>query len=81
MTSKSDAGIRKHWVSRLFLSRGILSILDQGMVSVTSFVTLVLIGRWGGDEQLGIYSIVFTLLWLAASMPNALIWAFYRSYA
>ena len=75
MTSKSDAGIRKHWVSRLFLRRGILSILDQGMVSVTSFVTLVLIGRWGGDEQLGIYSIVFTLLWLAASMPNALIWA------
>ncbi len=75
MTSKSDAGIRKHWISRLFLHRGVLSILDQGIVSVTSFVTLVLIGRWGGDEQLGIYSIVFTLLWLAASMPNALIWA------
>lgn len=74
MTSGSDAGDGTQRASKLFLHRGALSILDQGIVSVTSFVTLVLIGRLGGDEQLGIYAIVFTLLWLAASIPNALIW-------
>jgi len=74
MTSESDAGNRVQRVSKSFFRRGALSILDQGIVSVTSFATLVLIGRLGGDEQLGIYAIVFTLLWLAASIPNALVW-------
>jgi O-antigen/teichoic acid export membrane protein len=73
MTSESDASHGNQRTSKL-LHRGTLSILDQGIVSVTSFVTLVLIGRLGGDEQLGIYALAFTLLWLAASIPNALIW-------
>lgn len=74
MTSELDAGNGAQRASRSLLRRGALSILDQGIVSVTSFATLVLVGRLGGEEQLGIYAIVFTLMWLAASIPNALIW-------
>src|SRR5947209_4562429 len=39
-----------------------LAVLDQAVVSGTSFLTTILIGRWCGADELGIYSLGFTLL-------------------
>src|SRR5438105_2895107 len=42
--------------------KGVLAVADQAVVSGTSFLTTVLIGRWCGPGELGIYSLGVTLL-------------------
>src|SRR5438552_13765681 len=39
-----------------------LALIDQAVVSGTSFLTTILIGRWCGASELGIYSLGFSLL-------------------
>lgn len=47
-----------------------LSLLDQAVVSGTSFITTLLIGRICGAEELGIYSLAFTLIVLGTNLPQ-----------
>jgi O-antigen/teichoic acid export membrane protein len=58
-----------------------LSLVDQVLVSGTSFLTTVVVGRFGGPEQLGIYSLCMTLLLLAVACHAALITLPYTVYA
>lgn len=51
-----------------------LCFVDQGIVSVISFVGAALVGRICGDEELGIYGTAVTTFWLLAGIPNALVW-------
>src|SRR2546429_36531 len=39
-----------------------LALIDQAVVSGTSFLTTILIGRWCGASELGIYALGFSLL-------------------
>ena len=49
--------------------RGFLAIGDQAVVSVTNFLTGVVIGRACGKAELGIYTLAWTLMTLATEIP------------
>jgi O-antigen/teichoic acid export membrane protein len=62
---KTGTGRRLELWSRLFDSDSVshaLALLDQAVVSGTSFVTTVLIGRWCGASELGVYALGFSVL-------------------
>jgi O-antigen/teichoic acid export membrane protein len=61
-------------LKRKLLDKRLLGIIDQGAISVASFLTMAAVGRIGGEAELGSYGITFTLLWLAACVPNSLVW-------
>ncbi|MEQ1904386.1 MAG: lipopolysaccharide biosynthesis protein [Pirellulaceae bacterium] len=50
-----------------------LSLLDQTIVSGTSFLTTVMIGRVCGAEELGVYSLAFTLVVLLTNLQTAVL--------
>ncbi len=52
---------------------GSLALLDQAVVSATSFIAAVLIGRFGGAEELGVYSLALAVLFFIAIMQESLI--------
>ena len=54
---------------------------DQAIVSVTSFLAAACVGRVCGSVELGIYTLAVKIFWLAAGIPNALIWMPYTSRA
>jgi O-antigen/teichoic acid export membrane protein len=57
------------------------AITDQGIVSLAGFIATVIIGRYCAPEQLGIYSVVISGVWLLGGLLNALIWIPYTSRA
>src|SRR5262249_3510655 len=50
-----------------------LALVDQAVVSGTSFLTTVMIGRWGGAEELGVYSLGLSLLVSGLCVQESLI--------
>jgi O-antigen/teichoic acid export membrane protein len=56
-------------------------ITDQAVVSLAGFIATVIIGRCCAPEQLGIYSVVISGIWLLGGLLNALIWVPYTSRA
>jgi O-antigen/teichoic acid export membrane protein len=48
-----------------------MALVDQGMVSGASFVMIALIGRMLGAGDLGIYTLLFSLLLLATAVQDA----------
>ncbi len=60
--------------------KGSLSLVDQAIVSGTNFATSIIIGRVCGPEQLGVYSLVFTLLVLVMAAHQALLMTPYTIY-
>ena len=61
IASRIIALARRALVSKLLQSSG-LSILDQALVSGTSFVTSVILGRCAGREDLGIYYLALSVI-------------------
>jgi O-antigen/teichoic acid export membrane protein len=53
--------------------RGFLALCDQGVISVTNFVTAMLIGRSCGKAELGIYTLAWSILSLANGISATLI--------
>lgn len=60
--------------------KGMLSVFDQGIVSGTSFVTSVLIGRLCTQGELGIYYLALTVFLFARSVQDQIIAAPYTIY-
>src|SRR4051794_27056330 len=58
-----------------------VALADQAIVSGASFVTTLVVGRVGGAEELGVYSLGFTLLVLALSFQDALVSSPYTVYS
>jgi O-antigen/teichoic acid export membrane protein len=54
-------------------SKGFLALCDQGVVSLTSFLTALAIGRWAGKSELGLYAVCWTLTIVASEVSAALI--------
>jgi O-antigen/teichoic acid export membrane protein len=57
-----------------------LSLMDQAIVSGTSFLTTLLIGRICGAEELGIYSLAFTVIVLITNLQSAVFSTPYTIY-
>jgi O-antigen/teichoic acid export membrane protein len=57
-----------------------LAVFDQGLVSATSFATVILLGRFGSPEQLGIYYLALTVLQVIFNFQAELITAPYTVF-
>jgi O-antigen/teichoic acid export membrane protein len=60
-------------VGTLVSRQHILSLADQGVVSATSFLTTLLIARWSGSIQLGLYALGLTILLTIVGLQENLI--------
>lgn len=60
---------------------GILAVADQAAVSGTSFLTTVIVGRWCNQDELGLYSLAFTIVMLLAAVQDSLITAPFTVFA
>lgn len=60
---------------------GFIALCDQGIVSVTNFVTAVIIGRVCGKAELGVYTLALTLITIATGVISTLISAPYTVFA
>lgn len=49
------------------------ALADQGVVSIARLVTSILIGRYGSKEELGIYSLGFTILTLVVCLQESFV--------
>jgi len=59
---RSHGQTRREWLWRLASGPHAIALADQAIVSGTSFLTLILIGRWTNPSQLGLYSIGISVL-------------------
>jgi O-antigen/teichoic acid export membrane protein len=67
-------------VSRPDFSQTPLSLIDQAIVSAANFLTTVVIGRVCGAEELGIYSLAFTVVVLITNLQTAVLSTPYTIY-
>ena len=78
------AGIMRRLVDRVVPSAsaipGMLSLVDQAIVSGTSFITSVIIGRMCSKEDLGIYYLALSIVLLAMAVQGRLVSAPYVVY-
>lgn len=56
------------------------SLIDQGLVSGTNFLTVVIIGRYCLPEELGIYHLLFSIILMSYLLQDSLISGPYRIY-
>ena len=70
------------WLYQLFLSNrdAIVCLFDQAIVSVAGFATSVLIGRWAGKAELGLYIIGLSLVLFARGFQQQLVSTPYTIY-
>ncbi|MBN2475163.1 MAG: hypothetical protein JXB62_11180 [Pirellulales bacterium] len=60
-----------------FARQGMLSVFDQGVVSMTSFLTSVIVARATSREDLGVYYLALTLFFLARGVQTQILTAPY----
>ena len=80
--SNVDIGPSSRFARLIEKMRGSLSVwgfVDQGFVSLASFVAAAIVGRVCGSVELGIYTLAVRIFWLAAGIPNALVWMPYTA--
>ena len=65
----------------LLKSRGTVSLLDQGIVSLANFLTGVLVARSCPKEELGLYSLGFSVLLFCTGIQSAVISVPYTIYS
>ena len=63
------------------LHQSVISLADQGVASVTSFLTGIIIARACSKEELGLYMLGFSLVMLVTDMQTSLIATPYMVYA
>jgi O-antigen/teichoic acid export membrane protein len=67
-------------VARPALARGFWTLVDQAVVSLSNFITSIIIARACVPGELGLYDLGFTLVVLLSGVPKALIWSPYTAY-
>jgi O-antigen/teichoic acid export membrane protein len=67
-------------VVALVTSKSALSLADQAVVSGTNFLTTVLVGRWCGAQELGVYALGFSLQVFLICVQDSLINGPYTIY-
>jgi O-antigen/teichoic acid export membrane protein len=88
LTSQRWLSQRSGWLTwplgradRVGIQRGAWVVTDQAVVSLASFLATVIVGRMCGRYELGVYGLAISIFWLAAGIPNALVWTPYTSRA
>ena len=73
--SASDAKSRVRWLRMMAAKSASLALgcADQAIVSLSSFATLVMVGRWTDPGQLGAYAVGFSVLALVLAVQEALV--------
>jgi O-antigen/teichoic acid export membrane protein len=61
--------------------KGVWALVDQAVKSGSNFLTAVVIGRFCGLDQLGVYALAFALLVFLAVVQESLIWTPYIVYS
>jgi O-antigen/teichoic acid export membrane protein len=79
LASRMIALARRAIGSKLLQSSG-LSIMDQALVSGTSFATSVILGRCAGREDLGIYYLALSIILFVRGLQEQLVSAPYMIY-
>ncbi len=59
--------------SCLWLSKGFLALLDQGLISGSNFLVTILLARWLTAEQYGAYALAFSIFLLSAGIHQSLL--------
>jgi O-antigen/teichoic acid export membrane protein len=77
--SVATALVRRITTSKLLQSSG-LSVLDQAIVSGTSFVTSIILGRCCGRDDLGVYYLALSIVLLVRGLQEQLVSAPYMIY-
>jgi O-antigen/teichoic acid export membrane protein len=77
------APLRRLWdrLCALAVKRSTLALADQMVVSGTSFLTTVLVGRFAGASELGVYSIGFSIVVLIICLQDSLVMAPYTVFS
>ena len=57
------------------------AIVERALLGATTFVVTILLGRWGGPDELGLFIIFFPLLFIAIAIQESLITAPYTVYS
>lgn len=70
---KSQAFVRRAFGSPRRSLKGMLPFLDQIIVSGTNFLTVILLGRLSGKDELGYYTLGFTLLVLTTALVDSMV--------
>jgi O-antigen/teichoic acid export membrane protein len=58
---------------RKWLSRGVLALMDQGLISGSNFALGVLLARWLGVAEYGVYALAFATFLLLSLVHHALV--------
>lgn len=67
---------------RAFLSRrGVLAVVDQGIVSAANFITSVVIGRLCGETDLGVYFLGISVFYFVRGMQEQILAGPYTVYS
>ena len=78
------ATLGARWLRNLagssLLKKSTLSVLDQGVVSGTSFATSVLLGRMVSQEELGVYYLALSVFYFARGIQEQVVSAPYMIY-
>src|SRR5712691_13360838 len=70
VAQRSDVKSIPTKILQLLCNEHALAVFDQLLVSGTSFVAAVLIGRFAGSAELGVYSIAISLLASMLALQN-----------
>jgi O-antigen/teichoic acid export membrane protein len=71
----------RRWPGAALARGGVVSIVDQAVVSGTNFLTAVIIGRLGSQEGLGVYYLALTIVLIARGVQEQVIAAPYQVYS
>jgi O-antigen/teichoic acid export membrane protein len=71
--------LRGLWANSLLTGSG-LSVLDQAVVSGTSFTTSVLLGRYTSQSELGVYYLALSVIYFARGVQEQIVCAPYMIY-
>lgn len=65
--------IRSRLLKNLIYNRGLLTVIDQGVVSFGSFITILFLGRYLSVYEFGLFSLAITTSFSLYSIANSLI--------
>src|SRR5437879_3484327 len=77
--NRAAGALRQLAASSVLRSSG-LSVLDQAVVSGTSFATSVLLGRFTSQQELGVYYLALSVIYFARGVQEQLVSAPYMIY-
>src|SRR6266700_6055382 len=66
--------LRSIWLmGRKWMSRGLFAVIDQGLISGSNFALGVLLARWLGPTEYGVYALAFATFLLLSLVHHALL--------